>query len=146
MSLTRYRPVSERPTQALSDLLERYMEPSLWGTGLGPQGWQPPVNIAESPEEFVISMEIPGVDPKAVNVSITADVVTISGTREREAVSGNVQWHRIECAEGSFSRSFRLGGSVNPDKVSADCRNGLLRIALPKSDESRTRAISVQSV
>ncbi|MGC4120403.1 MAG: Hsp20/alpha crystallin family protein [Myxococcales bacterium] len=88
-------------------------------------------------------MSFPGVDPKAVDVRVEEGVLTLKGERKIEKEDKKDHYLRIERSYGSFSRSFTLPNTVDPDKVRAEFKNGLLRIAIPKREESKPRSIKV---
>ena len=112
--------------------------------GDGPGMFSPAVDIDETPEEFVLRMDLPGVAPKDVKVSLLGDTLTIRGERRQEAAGKGVNQHRLERVYGTFERSFALGTPVGSDKVKAQYRDGVLEVRLPKAEESRTRDIEVQ--
>jgi HSP20 family protein len=104
----------------------------------------PPVDIEETPEEFVLRADLPGVSQKDVKVSLRGDSLTLRGERkaEREQTEGN--WRRSERVHGVFERSFTLGAPVRSDKAKATYRDGVLEIRVPKAEEARLREIEVQ--
>ena len=104
----------------------------------------PAVDIEETPEEFVVRADLPGVDQKDVKVSLMGDTVTIRGER-RPAGSVKQESHlRVERVHGSFERSFTLGTPVRSDTVKAQYRDGVLEVRVPKAEEARMRQIEVQ--
>jgi HSP20 family protein len=104
-----------------------------------PAGWNPPVDVLETPDGYVITAELPGLSRDDVDIQVQDDRVTISGTR-RERLQGCEQYHRVERGHGSFSRTFQLPVTVDPARVSADLRNGVLTVTCPKAvDESQHR-------
>lgn len=105
----------------------------------------PPVNLYDDNESLILRAEIPGVDPKEIDISATQDVVTIRGKREQGQLQGDVSYHRRERDHGVFSRSLSLPTPINPDKVMANYRLGVLEVVLPKAEETRPRKITVGS-
>ena len=120
------------------------LDPSLNGVAFG--GWSPPVSIEETPEELLLTAELPGLAPEHVEVQVEDGVLTVRGEKrdERAAESGNRRFHVWERSYGSFARSFTLPRSVRADGIVATFENGLLRVRLPKAAESRSRKIPVQ--
>jgi HSP20 family protein len=106
----------------------------------------PPMNIWASNEGIVVDVELPGVDPKDVHVSVTGDEMTITGKRaEEEAPAGSVA-HRREREVCEFARTLRLPFRASAAGVKATCRNGIVRITVPRSEEDRPKKIAVEAV
>ncbi len=103
-----------------------------------------PVDIEETPEEFVLHVDLPGVSQKDVKVSLRGDTLTIRGERKLESNPKNGNMHRSERAYGQFERSFVLGTPVQNDKVKATYHDGVLEVRVPKAEEARVREIEVQ--
>ncbi len=103
----------------------------------------PPVNIWASGDEAVVKAELPGVDPKDVEITVKDSVVSLSGERKAEEPAEGVVCHRCERGSGSFSRSFSLPFAVDREKVKASFANGVLTITLPRAEESKPRKIAI---
>ncbi len=114
-------------------------------------GWNPPVdqfpalNLWSSPDEVVLTAEIPGVDPKDVDVSVIGNVVTLEGERKEDASIPAESFHRRERENGKFMRSVRLPYEVEADKVQARCENGVLRVTLPRKESTKPRRIAIHA-
>ncbi len=106
-------------------------------------GVYPPVNVYDDGEAFVVRAEIPGIDPETVEVQATYNSLSLKGERKRPEQEKEASFHRRERGYGSFSRSLNLEQPVNPDKVQANYRLGVLEIILPKADEAKPRKIGV---
>lgn len=104
----------------------------------------PSVDIEETPEEFIVKADLPGVSQKDVKVSLMGDTLTIRGERKQEKSTKDGSHHRVERIHGTFERSFSLGTPVRNDKVSAQYRDGVLEVHVPKAEEARMREIEVQ--
>ena len=104
----------------------------------------PPVDVVETPEAYVFRADLPGVDGKAVKVSVSGDTLTFRGERKREDKAAEGALHRTERVYGVFERKFTLGTPVRADQVRATYRDGVLEIHVPKADEARPRDIEVQ--
>jgi HSP20 family protein len=106
----------------------------------------PAVDIQETPEEFLLHVDLPGVSQKDVKVSLMGDTLTVRGERKATTTTGGdgKNYHRIERIYGSFERSFSLGAPVRNDKVHASYKDGVLEIRVPKAEEARLREIEVQ--
>ena len=106
--------------------------------------WTPRVDVAEDDKEYVISVELPGVKKDEVNVSVEDRVLSISGERKSEREEKGKQYHRIEQSYGTFMRSFTLPEGVAGEKLSADFRDGILRVHVPKKEGAKTKEIEVK--
>jgi HSP20 family protein len=104
-----------------------------------------PINVAETPEEYRVTAELPGLSSDEVEVVLDEDVLTIRGERKFERDDEKENYHLVECSYGTVQRSLRLPTQVDPQQVQARFENGLLRITLPKSKaQDRARRIEVQ--
>lgn len=104
----------------------------------------PLLNISEDAENVYVDALAPGLDPENLTVNVHNGVLTVSG--EKKALNEDVKpesWHRNERGVGRFARSIELPSDVDPDKVSADYRNGLLSITLPRAEAAKPRQITV---
>ena len=106
--------------------------------------WSPPVDIYETGEEFVLVAEIPGVDQSEIHIEVANDLLVLRGERPLITADPSLSYHRIERPNGIFQRVFRLPAEVDPSRVSATCRDGILRVALPKHSDARSRLIPVE--
>ena len=106
--------------------------------------WIPPVDIAEDDKEYAIKVELPGVNKEDVRVSVEGGVLSISGERKAEKEEKNKKYHRIERSYGSFARSFTLPEGAAGDKVSAEFKDGILRVHLPKNEAAKLKSIDVK--
>jgi HSP20 family protein len=106
--------------------------------------WVPVVDVVETDEEFQIRAELPGVEKNDVKLSVENGVLLISGHREQEKEEKGKRYHKIERAYGSFARSFTMPDVVDEQKVTAEFKNGVLTVHLPKSEKARPKSIEVQ--
>jgi HSP20 family protein len=106
--------------------------------------WAPLVDITEDPKEYLIKAEIPGVKKEEIKIGVQNDVLVISGERKYEKEEKDKKYHRIERAYGSFSRSFTIPEDADPEKVSAEFKEGVLQVRLPKSDRAKPKSIAVK--
>lgn len=107
------------------------------------RGVYPLINLYDDIEGFRVRAEVPGLDKESLDITATSDTLTIKGER-RKAEPENVSYHRRERDYGTFSRSLRLPEPINPDKVNAVYRNGVLDISLPRSEEAKPRKVVVK--
>lgn len=142
--------VNWTPFRELDDIFSRYRR--LAGP-LGSDGgegesamridWRPVADISESKDEYVIKAELPEVERKDVHVSIDGGTVTIRGERKMDKEEKDSTQHRIESFYGTFSRSFALPDNVAADKISAESKNGVLKVHLPKTKEAQPKSIDI---
>jgi HSP20 family protein len=104
----------------------------------------PAFDISETEKEYVISGEIPGIDPKDLEVTLTDGILSIKGEKKHESEEKEENYHRVERHYGSFQRSFRLPDNINREKLDASYKDGVLRLTLPKSEESEVKKIEVK--
>jgi len=106
--------------------------------------WAPLVDVIETDADFQIQVELPGVEKKDVKLSVEDGVLMISGRREQEKEEKGKRHHRVEMAYGNFARSFMVPDSVDGQKVTAEFKNGILTVRLPKSEKARPKSIEIQ--
>lgn len=105
--------------------------------------WVPPVDIAENQEQFTIYADVPGIDPKSIEVTLENGILTLSGTREAGVEERQSERRRVERAHGRFYRRFTLPDTADADNVTARGNNGVLEVVIPKRASSQPRRISV---
>jgi HSP20 family protein len=105
--------------------------------------WSPAVDIKEDENGFTIVADIPGVDPKDIDVHMENGMLTIKGERESEKKEEKEGYKRIERSYGSFYRRFSMPDSADADKIKAESKNGVLQISIPKQEKVQPRKISV---
>jgi len=107
-------------------------------------GWTPACDVFEDIDEVVIRAALAGVDPKDVEIRVENGVLTLKGERKVEKEEQKENYHRVEMAYGFFTRTFALPTTVDPEKVHAQSRHGVLAVHLPKRAEAKPRAIQVK--
>lgn len=105
--------------------------------------WAPLVDITEDEKEYIIKTELPEVKKEDVKVAVENGLLTIVGERKFEKEE-NKKYHRVERAYGRFVRSFIVPDSVDADKVSAEFKDGVLKVHLPKSEKTKPKQIEVK--
>ena len=101
--------------------------------------WVPAVDISESEKEIIIHAEIPGVDAKDLDITLSGRTLTMKGERKQEQEEKKENYHRIERRYGSFSRSFELPSDVDESRVEAAYKDGVLTVNLPKIKEQSAK-------
>lgn len=113
------------------------------GTGIFDRTLTPAVDVLETPESFLVFADIPGVDKKDVNITMTGTVLTIKGEKKEENGEKGRKFFRKETWNGSFRRTLDLPDSADPEKVSANLKDGVLTVTVQKREEVKPRLISV---
>ena len=106
--------------------------------------WSPLVDISEDEKEYVVKAEIPEMKKEDIKINVHDDVMSISGERKYEKEEKGKKYHRVERAYGSFMRSFTLPEDADGSKVSAEYKDGVLKVHLPKSEKAKPKAIEVK--
>ncbi|TLD40762.1 MAG: heat shock protein Hsp20 [Candidatus Jettenia ecosi] len=118
-----------------------FREGSLTETGM----WLPPIDLSETNDKITVKAEIPGIDPKDIDISIQDNTLFLKGEKKEEKEEKGKNYYRVERQYGSFSRSVVLPATVDTDKVTAECKNGVLEITLQKKEEVKPKQISIKA-
>jgi HSP20 family protein len=146
MAIVRWEPFRE--LAALQNEMSRWMGGLSGGVAPGngqSSTWLPSVDVWETGDELVLSFDLPGIDEDAIAVELDDDVLTVSGERERTSEHSSERFYRFERRFGTFSRSVTLPPGVKEEAITADYRNGVLEIRIPKPEEQKPRRIKVGS-
>jgi HSP20 family protein len=144
MALIRQNPWSTLPTlqnrinRAFDDMFPEVREE------MGTLGWRPMVDTYEKDDALVIQAELPGVKKEDISLDIDNRVLTIRGERRYEDDVNQKDYHRQERFYGKFQRSFTLPDNVDPNRVDANYSDGVLKVTLPKTEESQTKKIEIK--
>lgn len=103
----------------------------------------PSIDVSEGDKEYTITAELPGLDEKEIELSISDDLLTLKGEKKEEKDEKKKDFHVSERRYGTFQRSFRIPAGVKADDISADFKNGVLKVILPKSPEAKKSAKKV---
>jgi len=144
MSLTHYNPWSlfdqlqhemhRMPSQKRKDIDNSHVVTS---------DWAPAVDIKEEDDQYLLIADIPGVDPKDIDIHMDNNILTIKGERNSELKTEQEGFKRIERKHGVFYRRFTMPEGVNADSVNANSNNGVLTVSIPKQEAVQPRKISV---
>jgi len=104
----------------------------------------PPVNLWAGRDSAVVTVELPGLDPKALDISVVGDTLTLKGSREADELKEGQAFTRQERAVGDFHRQIKMPFRVEPDNVEATYAKGILRISLPRLEADRPKQIAVK--
>ncbi|HUL34835.1 MAG TPA: Hsp20/alpha crystallin family protein [Candidatus Eisenbacteria bacterium] len=105
--------------------------------------WAPAVDIYETEHELVVKADLPDVKPEELDIRVENNILTIRGERKFEKKVTEDKYLRVERSYGSFSRSFSLANSVNPEAIKAEYKNGVLTLTVPKREEAKPKQIKV---
>jgi len=106
--------------------------------------WLPSLDVAETKNELVVKVEVSGMAPKDIDISLSDGVLTIKGEKKQEKEEKEADYHLVERSYGSFTRSIRLPKEVQNDKISASYKDGILKVTLPKSEEAKKKEIKIK--
>ena len=146
-NIVRWDPFKEMAT--LQERMNRMFE-DVWGRGRRPDeefisgAWVPPVDVRETKDSLEIAAELPGLDPKNVEVSVENGVLTLKGNRQFEKAMEGETYHRVERAYGMFERSFTLPTNVDAEKIQASFQHGVLHLTVPKREEAKPKSIAIK--
>ena len=107
--------------------------------------WMPLMDMSETDKEIIVDAEVPGIDPKDIDISLSGRILTLRGERKQGKKENDKNCHQIERQYGSFSRSFELPSDVDEKGVTATCNNGVLEIKLPKTKKQPIKKIEIKA-
>ncbi len=146
MNLVRWNPWREMSTlqNRINSLFnEPFFRSDRGDDELSLGAWHPVVDMFENDDKIVIKAELPGVDKKDISVDVKDRVLTLSGERNYDHEVKEENYYRRERAYGKFKRAFNLPADVDPDKIKADFKDGVLKIELPKPEAQKPKQITV---
>jgi HSP20 family protein len=147
MAISRYREPSLFGLQRLNRILDEAFS----GLPFSEQGnvitstWFAPTDVSEDENTLRISMELPGVEPSDVRLSLENNVLTIRGEKKQQSEENNERVHRFERTYGMFERTFALPNTIDPDQVEARYENGVLLVTIPRAERAKPREIRVNT-
>ena len=144
----------ETPLARLRDEMDNLFERFL-GEGWGPStmmenwparfGMGPRIDMSETENELVVKAELPGVDPKDVDIRVEGNMLTIRGEKRQEKDERHKDFHRVERQYGGFQRTIHLPSSVDSNKVDASYKDGVLSITIGKRPDAKAKKITVRT-
>ena len=144
MNLVRWNPF--RDMSILQNQMNRLFENTYQGWPSDTEGtavWAPAADIFETENDLVLEADLPGIDPKQIDVRVENNVLTIRGERAFAPKTDRENFHRVERSYGTFTRSFSLSTAVDSEKIRAAYKNGVLTITLPKAQQAKPRRIEI---
>jgi HSP20 family protein len=146
MELTRWNPRRELfgLHNRFNRMFDNFFSPTVRGDEAFPVwGWNPVVDIYENEENIVITAELPGIDKKDMTVDVKGRVLTLKGERSTDNEVKEDSYYRQERCYGKFERCFTLPAEIDPEKIKADYKDGVLKINIPKVEESKPKQVSI---
>src|ERR1700731_2361233 len=142
-SLNRFEPF--RRVATLQDQINRLFNDGIERTGEDSRlsTWAPAFEIYETEHELVVKADVPQVDPKALDIRVENNILTLRGERKFESKVSEEKYLRVERTYGSFSRSFALANTVNTEAIKADYHDGVLTLSIPKREEAKPKQIKI---
>jgi HSP20 family protein len=146
MNLVRWSPYGEMT--AMKNRINRMFSEPYWATRRMDDDsdmgmWNPAVDLYEKDDHFVIKAELPGVDKKNISIDLKDRMLTISGERSYENEAKEENYYRRERSYGKFQRAFTLPADVDSDKITADFRDGLLQVEVPKPEQQKPKQVTI---
>lgn len=147
MAIVRWDPF--RDLVGLQERMNRMFDESYRGAGRSGEdwalggAWAPAVDIYEHDGNIVVKAELPGVDPKDVDVRVENNTLTLRGERKVDNEVKQENYHRVERAYGTFTRSFTLPSVLDQEKIKAEYKDGVLKVTLPKREEAKPKQINI---
>jgi HSP20 family protein len=153
MSLIRWNPARELAAwpsgvfgiqREMNRMFDSFFNHGLQDEDSAQTAWTPAVDIAEHDDEYLVKVELPGVNKDDVKITLESNILTIRGEKKQEKETKKENYHRVERNYGSFQRSFTLPTAVKSDKIDASYKDGVLMVSLPKAEESKPKQIEVK--
>jgi HSP20 family protein len=140
-ALTRWRPLRSlaRRDDLFEDFFREFFDTP--ETAVGPL--EPAAEVAESDGDVIVKLEVPGVQKDQLHVSVTEDEVTVRGETRKETEEKKKNYYRQEIRYGAFQRTMPLPADVDPAKASAELKEGILKLTLPKAAQAKARRVDV---
>jgi HSP20 family protein len=142
MSVTRWDPFQD--LLSIQDEMNQLFG-RVFGQQAGQRAWAPALDIAERPDAYLVAVEVPGVKPEDLDITLEGGVLTVEGERRFQDESTDRQWHRVERRYGAFRRSITLPSQVKADAIEASFQDGLLRVLVPKAEAAMPKRIEVRA-
>jgi HSP20 family protein len=132
--------------QEMEQMMHRFFgEPYRGNGGATLETWAPRVDVEETDKEMLVKADLPGVDPKNVEISVTNDVLALRGERKEQHEEKKKNYHRIERFQGEFYREIPLPAEAETDKVAATSVKGVVTITIPKKAGAQSKKIFVKA-
>ncbi len=136
-----------RPIQELKKEMDRIWQ-EFFGKSYLPEKWEsiewiPAVDVSETDDAIIVKVDVPGVNPEDMEISLIDNVLVIKGEKKKEEEEKKENYYRMERYYGSFMRSIQLPCEVDEDKIEASYKDGVLKVVLPKKPEEKKKVIKI---
>jgi HSP20 family protein len=150
MAIERWRPFGmarrgTEPLGAFEDMVNRMFENWLPRFGGEGRGWSPAVDMVDKKDEIVLRADLPGLDQKDIQVNVENGMLTIHGSRQDERETKQEDYFYSERWAGSFTRTIPLPAGIDPEKIRATFKNGVLEVHVPKSAQATGKSIEIKA-
>jgi len=146
-SVVRWNPIAN--FVSVQDEMNRVMDEVFgrraFAEGENPVVWQPPLDIEEQADRYLLHLELPGMKLEDIKITLENNRLVVRGEKTRTEEQKSATYHRLERVYGTFERTFTLTHRVKSDKVEATYRDGVLEVSVPKAEEAKAREIPVQT-
>lgn len=144
MALLRWDPF--RDLLSFQEEMNRWFSRRFFGAegGVTEATWSPVLDVCETENEVLVTVDVPGIDPKDVNITLEDDTLVIEGERKFSKEVKEEDYLRIERRYGKFRRSIPLGRGIDRDKISASFDKGVLEVKLPKTEELKPKRVKIE--
>jgi len=146
MSIVPWKPVDELTTlrREMDTLWDRFFPEKPTQERFLGHDWLPSIDLTETKDKYIVKAELPGLEAKDVDISITDDVLTIRGEKKEETETRDEHHFFVERHWGTFERQIKLPALVKTDKIDATFDKGILTISLPKTEEAKKKEIKIK--
>ena len=146
MSIVPWKPVDELTTlrREMDSLWDRFFPEKHLGERFLGHEWLPSIDLTETKDKYVVKAELPGLEAKDVDISITDDVLTIRGEKKEETETKDERHFFVERHWGTFERQIKLPALVKTDKIDASFEKGVLTVSLPKTEETKKKEVKIK--
>jgi len=134
----------DRMRREMDKVWDTFLEGDVWKESKEDSVWLPSVDVSETKNDLVVKAELPGMDPKDIDITLSDGHLMIKGQKRHEKEEKDEDYHSVERSYGSFVRAVHLPKEVKHDKIHASYKNGVLKIVLPKSEEAKTKEVKIK--
>jgi HSP20 family protein len=124
-------------------LFDRFFDDFGFSEMVEEKQWIPTVDFSETDDHVIVRAEVPGMDKNDINITMSDGILTIQGEKKQEKEEEKENYRFVERRYGSFSRSLRIPNGVDADKIEASYKEGVLRVAIPKTESEKSRKIEI---
>ena len=129
----------------MAEMMEHFFGDRPWPRlARGPGGWTPPLDMVDRREEIMLRLDLPGLEQKDIEVTVEDGMLTVKGTRKEERETKDEEYYACERWTGAFTRSVMLPPGLEPEKMKAVFRNGVLEVHVPKTKEAKAKKIEIK--